>query len=33
LATAFGMTPSWRIKMPIAGKPGIGAQFELWIFS
>jgi len=27
------MAPSRRIKMPIAGKPGIGAHFELWIFS
>src|SRR6202008_1328567 len=22
-----------RIKKPIAGRPGIGAQFQLWIFS
>jgi len=27
------MALSWRIKIPIAGKPGIGAQFRLSIFS
>ena len=31
-ATQVGQ-PDLRIKKPIAGRPEIGAQFQLWIFS
>jgi hypothetical protein len=31
-ATQVGL-PDLRIKKPISGKPEIGAQFQLWIFS
>jgi hypothetical protein len=28
-----GRLPDLRIKKPISGRPEIGAQFQLWIFS
>jgi hypothetical protein len=31
-ATPVGL-PDLRIKKPISGRPEIGAQFQLWIFS
>jgi len=31
-ATQVGL-PDLRIKKPISGRPEIGAQFQLWIFS
>jgi hypothetical protein len=31
-ATPVGL-PDLRIKKPISGRPEIGAQFRLWIFS
>jgi len=31
-ATQVGL-PNLRIKKPISGRPEIGAQFQLWIFS
>jgi hypothetical protein len=32
VATQVG-SPDLRIKKPISGRPEIGAQFQLWIFS